>query len=121
MRISDWSSDVCSSDLRGGDQFCNAVQRLGRIAYQHQGSPGRLSDRYEVFDGLIRKLVQSTIHDMCTDGDQEGIAVGLGARPPFCADAAAGTRQAFRSEERRVGKGCVSTGISRGTAYHKKK
>src|SRR3546814_10909827 len=30
MRISDWSSDVCSSDLTGGD--CAGTQRRGRLA-----------------------------------------------------------------------------------------
>src|SRR3546814_7274130 len=78
MRISDWSSDVCSSDLplgRRGDV------PLGGI--RHPLSP-RLS-----------WPVASIAHP-----------------------AAAGTA---RSEERRVGKECVSTCRSRWSPYHSKK
>src|SRR3546814_3714868 len=70
MRISDWSSDVCSSDL-----------------------PAR-----------------------CTEGPPP-----QGARRPTVPDeggVAAGRRPADRSEERRVGKECVSTCRSRWSPYH---
>src|SRR3546814_2436054 len=72
MRISDWSSDVCSSDLAP--------------APQDQGVPNAGS-RIEIADlkERLRKL--------------EAIAAG-------------------RSEERRVGKECVSTCRSRWSPYH---
>src|SRR3546814_9206976 len=80
MRISDWSSDVCSSDL------------LGRAA--HAGVPGR-----EHRDG----------------GARYHRAQGAGAPR----DAGfAGLDVAERSEERRVGKECVSTCRSRWSPYH---
>src|SRR3546814_15193453 len=78
MRISDWSSDVCSSDLVDlahvlGFQFFERVD--DRLA---QGGRG---------DGLVG-----------TGSTQEG-----------------------RSEERRVGKECVSTCRSRWSPYHSTK
>src|SRR3546814_2116329 len=70
MRISDWSSDVCSSDLAIG--------------------PGRAS-------------------------------LGFDRREKLCQDRSlpvAASRRRWRSEERRVGKECVSTCRSRWSPYH---
>src|SRR3546814_14293100 len=85
LRISDWSSDVCSSDLRaGGGHWCTFVRRT------------------PVF------------------------ALGAARRAHGCCPAAAracSRRSAIstRSEERRVGKECVSTCRSRWSPYHLKK
>src|SRR3546814_4746723 len=81
MRISDWSSDVCSSDLTS--RRCNAPKpKRGR-----RRQPGR-PDRY----GLV---------------------------PCGIADPAARLSLIYqRSEERRVGKECVSTCRSRWSPYH---
>src|SRR3546814_9960438 len=65
MRISDWSSDVCSSDLGSLDAI-GLGRRLERIAQHHRGRQNR----------------------------------------------------GQRSEERRVGKECVSTCRSRWSPYH---
>src|SRR3546814_6052797 len=81
MRISDWSSDVCSSDLICRKGECRDPQRSSRRHGNAQG--GR---------------------------EQEG---NLGGRPE-----ALGDRGAERSEERRVGKECVSTCRSRWSPYH---
>src|SRR3546814_1748508 len=86
MRISDWSSDVCSSDLPDADRArfpfrSGQATRVGGVA-------ARISDGSCVSPGL-----------------------GL-------------TRAAMlheRSEERRVGKECVSTCRSRWSPYHYKK
>src|SRR3546814_1321326 len=78
MRISDWSSDVCSSDLV-----------LAACA-----------DR--------QRLVQPDLGL----GRDTGAALGRGAL-----DIRAQCRQ-LRSEERRVGKECVSTCRSRWSPYH---
>src|SRR3546814_1913600 len=72
MRISDWSSDVCSSDL--GDQLTELPE--AEDDFRHSGLPVRL-DR--IYDNHLRTL---------------------------------------RSEERRVGKECVSTCRSRWSPYH---
>src|SRR3546814_10641590 len=44
MRISDWSSDVCSSD-RGGPYIC----RTGRIGGEHsEGQPSRTKEGFRI-------------------------------------------------------------------------
>src|SRR3546814_10308806 len=68
MRISDWSSDVCSSDLA----------------------------LFQVESGLVEGKAKF--------GDQRRRVVDV--------------KQLFRSEERRVGKECVSTCRSRWSPYH---
>src|SRR3546814_19594350 len=101
MRISDWSSDVCSSDLRRG-----LGQQIRLRAAQNQ-------------DRAIQRLVRAP-QDLLA----RGIGLGrLGCQrqrqvqvvvlDPFAA--------AVRSEERRVGKECVSTCRSRWSPYHSKK
>src|SRR3546814_1863260 len=81
MRISDWSSDVCSSDL--GDDSIDAGPTGGRMW------DGRAGSAHE----------------------QAGLPL-LSA-----AEMANGTVEE-RSEERRVGKECVSTCRSRWSPYH---
>src|SRR3546814_2569070 len=82
MRISDWSSDVCSSDL---------VQDWSRLAERKEALRSADDDR-----GLAR--IQKGMH---------GLAKSLERDP-----------QIERSEERRVGKECVSTCRSRWSPYH---
>src|SRR3546814_12375433 len=84
MRISDWSSDVCSSDLswRG----CSFTAPPRRPAAR-TGSAG----------------ASARVH---------GLAQGLAEQ---------GEAERGRSEERRVGKECVSTCRSRWSPYHYKK
>src|SRR3546814_17932858 len=84
MRISDWSSDVCSSDLFAADARAaiDGILARGRLPILAGGT------------GLyFRALLQ-------------------GLSPMPAADAA------VRSEERRVGKECVSTCRSRWSPYH---
>src|SRR3546814_12952562 len=78
MRISDWSSDVCSSDL---DRH-----------FRHGGEPSPAS-RHQ----LGKVVSRDVLHDL------------------------AARHKDFRSEERRVGKECVSTCRSRWSPYHSKK
>src|SRR3546814_20781038 len=101
MRISDWSSDVCSSDLKivgesARNLFADAREMLGRIVSEGwlhaRGVAGLWPCRREGDDVIIH-LVEEERH----------------VRVPFL-------RQ--RSEERRVGKECVGTGISRWSPYH---
>src|SRR3546814_3133237 len=80
MRISDWSSDVCSSDL-----VAVARRRFGAAG------GGRHTDRH----GEKRRF-----------------------GPPGPAQEKHDDRQKQRSEERRVGKECVSTCRSRWSPYH---
>src|SRR3546814_19048039 len=101
MRISDWSSDVCSSDLgiflqvafQPGDRL--GVEVVGRfVEQQHVGL-------------LQQKLAQR--HTAPLAAGQLG-DVGI----------AWWTAQRVRSEERRAGKECVSTCRSRWSPYHQK-
>src|SRR3546814_8659126 len=85
MRISDWSSDVCSSDL--SLVYARAKNEVSDRAF------GTLVDVYE---NGYEFIAHST-------------------RPVPVADPAS-----FRSEERRVGKECVSTCRSRWSPYHEK-
>src|SRR3546814_4202590 len=83
MRISDWSSDVCSSDL----QVDNGVsldfhQQSGKIAMQHYAFLIGEDD----FDRIFERVKERDMK--------------------------------YRSEERRVGKECVSTCRSRWSPYH---
>src|SRR3546814_3982225 len=85
MRISDWSSDVCSSDLA-------VLVEQGQLAL---GLQHPLDHEHHV--GAPRVIF---VKDQCRGGLQ---------RPG---------KQAFRSEERRVGKECVSTCSSRWSPLH---
>src|SRR3546814_1046106 len=87
MRISDWSSDVCSSDLATGGENQADLRVL---------APGidRLPDLVE--EAAVRTHAVGVVGMQCTD--QGGLA--------------------HRSEERRVGKECVSTCSSRWSQYH---
>src|SRR3546814_11697571 len=102
MRISDWSSDVCSSDL----QRLKALPALsfsGRVALSggsRGGGTGRIEwqqagDRYRV---TLSAPVSRQSWRLSGD-DASATIEG-------------------RSEERRVGKGCVSTCRSRWSASH---
>src|SRR3546814_2817002 len=77
MRISDWSSDVCSSDLVAHRRPEPAGPAVHQVGEQHerddQQDPGQVGDRAALVE---------------------------------------------RSEERRVGKECVSTCRSRWSPYH---
>src|SRR3546814_13190360 len=83
MRISDWSSDVCSSDLRD-DVLRQIARDIGRRAIDL----GRI---------LTRKRAAAV---------RGGAAIGID-------DDLAPGDAGVRSEERRVGKECVSTCRSR--------
>src|SRR3546814_11700400 len=131
MRISDWSSDVCSSDLSGekcdgqcaetccrttgcGNQEVStdpgerevARYRRGRYCHHRQGSIGRCVRVRQVCrtDIGVRdqgNLLRSRHQDRWHPADID--------------------RRESRSEERRVGTECVSTCRSRWSPYHSRK
>src|SRR3546814_15668633 len=100
MRISDWSSDVCSSDLEEAEEMAD---RVGVI------TGGRLI-LVEQKDELIKKLGRKTL--------TLNLAEQLEAVPAELADWKLELAGDGRSEERRVGKECVSTCRSRWSPYH---
>src|SRR3546814_1060095 len=98
MRISDWSSDVCSSDLLGHD-VRDAVQRMIGMIDGILNS-ARL-DAGEIRFAPRPMDLASLIGEVCR---RQG---GLSPRHTI-----------HRSEERRVGKECVSPCRSRWSPYH---
>src|SRR3546814_17054251 len=98
MRISDWSSDVCSSDLIehkavAFDTYLHAARSM---------TP------------LRRWLKRSTV--MCVTTMRFHYVIFRNTADLFAQDG-----RNNRSEERRVGKECVSTCRSRWSPYHYKK
>src|SRR3546814_1721585 len=94
MRISDWSSDVCSSDLHCPTQFGDE----GRRRLQHSQ--------------ILAGASQHVRRDFFRTG-KTGLSPGpCGPIIPTCSTGPC------RSEERRVGKECVSPCRSRWSPYH---
>src|SRR3546814_5325644 len=81
MRISDWSSDVCSSDL-----IQREAARIGPVMTGRSIVPGKIGQGQLYQSGFARSTKPVANHE--------------------------------RSEERRVGKECVSTCRSRWSPYH---
>src|SRR3546814_3537775 len=92
LRISDWSSDVCASDLsRGASDLRRAASlRSTRLS---------MSVEWYLFTGRQRDWLSPSRQSMT------GMSVHS-------------VRTARRSDERRVGKECVSTCRSRWWPYH---
>src|SRR3546814_13636963 len=113
MRISDWSSDVCSSDLQIGI-FVGIAEPL-RV--EHRGAQ-------RIADILRRAGEQRGIEDARQDRvDANLLAAQVARDRQGHADDAALRRGVggLRSEERRGGKECVSTCRSRWSPYHLQK
>src|SRR3546814_14462931 len=91
MRISDWSSDVCSSDL-GSPPFVVLVASLGLFIV--------IANTLAIVFGTDAKTLPDFSYGIYFIGDV--VVTG-------------------RSEERRVGKECVSTCRSRWSPYHSQK
>src|SRR3546814_3819762 len=92
MRISDWSSDVCSSDLLVAAR--DAARSGVALVVTATGLAFALGQRLDRASLEQRRLV-----------DEDQAASGR-------------ARRVIRSEERRVGKECVSTCRSRWSPYH---
>src|SRR3546814_11151285 len=98
MRISDWSSDVCSSDLFDKAGFTGNPLEDGTL------------DRFRTLKIDISKLTLEAVKEAGVTSKE-----GLRAKNFWTLGLV------YRSEERRVGKECVSTCRSRWSPYHYKK
>src|SRR3546814_17759483 len=113
MRISDWSSDVCSSDLveTGAGEGIGAHDRF----YEEAGAQivATATEIFAAAEMIVKvKEPQPAERAMLREGQILYTYLHLAPDPEQNRDLMA------RSEERRVGKECVSTCRSRGSACH---
>src|SRR3546814_7808938 len=109
MRISDWSSDVCSSDL--GLQARRREHRLGRSARQQDDERNAVLSPDSSGQRAISQEAKSAIMDISELITTDGVIARLSASSKKQALQELAKRA--RSEERRGGKECVSTCRSR--------
>src|SRR3546814_11600175 len=103
MRISDWSSDVCSSDLWS--------YGLYDVAGFYSGDLHGLAElRQGVSSALAFGLTQKRLRNVLRHAQNPAVRA-IDDRPGRA-------RRNLRSEERRVGKECVSTCRSRWSTFH---
>src|SRR3546814_20321970 len=118
MRISDWSSDVCSSDLRCVDPVLRAARARRQpplLPRVRGGVP--VSQRPRAPRAALAGGAAGPVRTHRCANDAAAQRAGE-ARPR---DRGAGGRRLARSEERRVGKEGVSTCRYRWSTYHSKK
>src|SRR3546814_13670861 len=109
MRISDWSSDVCSSDLHA-KLFSGASTEFG----------AEPNNQVSLVDAAMPGMLPVLNAECVRQAVRTGMALNAAINPwsrfdrknYFYADLPQ------RSEERRVGKECVSTGRYRCWQYH---
>src|SRR3546814_11372539 len=99
MRISDWSSDVCSSDLPGA-VVATRIGDDGRPGKNVASEIDQMIDLNQV-EGRVRASSVKKIAEIIEKHPEEAVGIISG-----------------RSEERRVGKECVSTCRSRWSQHH---
>src|SRR3546814_12172835 len=139
MRISDWSSDVCSSDLglnftsdevkKIARSFTNAPLNLLQTTdsvnpdFSAQISTGNSFGIGE--DSVLGVVATASIRNswktelgVQQDGAVEGGAMAVQSDYEFMSTTNNATINGLRSEERRVGKECVSPCRYRGSPYH---
>src|SRR3546814_11804497 len=98
MRISDWSSDVCSSDLsKRPSKDINGKRKLRHMIPASARDDETESTNGERSESRLAALARNLVE-----------TVGVEGAIRYCS----------RSEERRVGKDCVSTCRSRWSPYH---
>src|SRR3546814_14924234 len=122
MRISDWSSDVCSSDLEYLAVLDDAAFGAASQAVPPRISPSDPASRYTSAHGGRAEFCYATnylidvAHAVIVD-----VEASTAVRPAEVNAAKrmiARVHDDIRSEERRVGKECVSPCRSRWSPYH---
>src|SRR3546814_15381583 len=121
MRISDWSSDVCSSDLNRDVGDARDLDAAGQVEGRNRRN----------FDWNCAASVRHAASETREGSERKPATVvsrtAARAKMRWAEDIAREVRDrqirkqtllAVRSEERRVGKECVSTCRSRWSPYH---
>src|SRR3546814_15574535 len=117
MRISDWSSDVCSSDL-SRDEIAEVAREYWDAGVRHivalRGDPPVQGEKFAAHPEGYANAAELT----------EGLLkvapfeISVAAYPECHPEALSPDSDVQRSEERRVGKECVRTCRSRWSPYH---
>src|SRR3546814_12025954 len=114
MRISDWSSDVCSSDPPEADEYL--------IEYEGRAVPVARRPQMAEHLGVVKPHAARTLHQRLHQhgGNLSAMLLkrGIHGVRGQIDDELIGHHAAKRSEERRVGKECDSQGRSRWAPYH---
>src|SRR3546814_15000598 len=110
MRISDWSSDVCSSDLRKARSATRNGTNAGIWRPSPLGAPDFSRNASREYMDIVAVDIGGTNARFAIASVEAGRVLKLG--PPLTLKS---------SEERRVGKECVSTCRSRWSPLHEKK
>src|SRR3546814_14408245 len=128
MRISDWSSDVCSSDLYKSGQVSRLhyLRSLAKTAHAFTAASYGL-DAFEPYlldlilcrsDDVAEFVGDDPFDPPTNETDGHTLQIFLGEAMGGGEQGLIAARFQLRSEERRVGKECVSTGRSRGSPNH---
>src|SRR3546814_14159951 len=110
MRISDWSSDVCSSDLA---RRSLAIQDDNLEIAGFRVQAGLVSSLDQEQARAARAQTAASVPSIEQSYSQAVARLGV-----LTGQAPGALRAGMRSEGRRVGKECVSTCRSGGSTYH---
>src|SRR3546814_2788986 len=108
MRISDWSSDVCSSDLNSS---------FNKIALDLRAQLRRQFEQLRIAERVRFVCLAASAHWHADHAAGLVVLILLGPFVDQAIDHDAHLRWVARSAERRVGKECVSTCRSRWSPY----
>src|SRR3546814_13802855 len=114
MRISDWSSDVCSSDLLAEDRETRLVEAWPRATKVDRR-------RFELAKRAYVEARYSAAYDIGSDdlkAIRSAVTMLRDTVETVSREWLARLRQKARPEERRGGEGCARTCKSRGSAVH---
>src|SRR3546814_12463393 len=124
MRISDWSSDVCSSDLDSAAGPAGERQQPGGVLLHHREADLRRLAGLAFQEGARDEAHEVAIAGLVLHQEDELVGRRRGAVARL-AGLSGGQLARYlelaaddRSEERRVGKECVSTCRSRWSPVH---
>src|SRR3546814_14222168 len=125
MRISDWSSDVCSSDLEFVGGLKGTVDVSGKnwswdVSYQRGKSTYRRDLSNNINRVNIYNATDSVVVTAANQGDSDLPIGSVVCRTSLTlpSNGCVPINPFLRSEERRVGKACVRTCRSRWSPYH---